>query len=155
MKVNEIISEAFGEGFADSPYGENHAAEIERGRMRDEMSADFQNERTPVTEFDLDEIKRIVMPAARGKPEVKRQVDEVMAAWQEMFDEDSYIEDDVFNKTFKAYEALKDSQESPLIKFNKMHAITKEVKDAADAFEAWESSEGGDRWKDEKGHFGQ
>lgn len=155
MKVHEIINETFGEGFADSPYGENHAAELERGRMRDEMSTDFQNDRTPVSEFDLDEIKRIIMPAARNKPEVKRQVDSVLDAWKEMFDEDAYIEDDAFNKAFKAYEALKDSNDTPLIKFNKMHAITKEIKDGAQGFDSFETGEDGDRWKDEKGVFGQ
>ena len=152
MKVKEIL-EAFGEGFANSEYGENYAADLERGRMRDEMMSDFQNERTPVSEFDIDEIRRIVMPAARNKPDIKRQAEEVMAAWEEMIDEDSYIEDDLFNKLFKQYEQLKDSDEQPLIKFNKMHAITKEAKEAADAFEKWMSGEDGDRWKDDKGHF--
>jgi hypothetical protein len=155
MKVKEIISEAFGSGFGagEEQYGPNYAADLERGRMRDEMMSDFQNERTPVSEFDIDEIRRIVMPAARNKPEIKRQAEEVMAAWEEMMDEDSYIEDDLFNKLFKQYEQLKDSDETPLIKFNKMHAITKEAKDAADAFEKWQGSEGGDKWKDENGHF--
>jgi len=152
MKVKEIL-ETFGEGFANSEYGENYAADLERGRMRDEMMSDFQNERTPVSEFDVDEIRRIIMPAARNKPDIKRQAEEVMAAWEEMVDEDSYIEDDLFNKLYKQYEQLKDSDEQPLIKFNKMHAITKEAKEAADAFEKWQSGEDGDRWKDDKGHF--
>ena len=156
MKVKEIISEAFGPGFAggEEQYGPNYAADLERGRMRDEMMSDFQNDRTPVSEFDIDEIRRIVMPAARNKPEVKRQAEQVMRTWEELIDDDAYIEDDVFNKLYKQYEQLKDADnEQPLIKFNKMHAITKEVKDAAAAFDAWETGEDGDRWKDDKGHF--
>ena len=155
MKVKEIIGEAFGEGFASSEYGDNYAAEIERGRMRDEMYTDFENDRTPVSEFDLDEIKRIMMPAARNKPEVKRQAEAALDIWQELIDGDAYVEDDVFNKIFVQYEKLKDSQETPLVKFNKMHALTKEIKDAAEAFEEFETGEAGDKWKDEKGHFGQ
>ena len=121
MKISEIITE-----FAD--YGENFAADMERSRMRDEMNADFKRDRTPVSEFDFDVIKRIMMPAARNKPDVKRQVDAALDDWEELFDTDAYIEDDVFNKVFSQYEKLKDSEESPLIKFNKMHALTKEIK---------------------------
>jgi len=131
MKVKEIINEmGFGDGF-----GSNYAAEVESGRMQDEMSSDFQNDRTPLSEFDLEEIKRMVMPAARGSRDVKRQVDAVIATWKELLDNDSYVEDDVFNKVFQQYEKLKDTEETPLIKFNKMHALTKEIKDAAANFD--------------------
>ena len=152
MKVNEIINEelGFGDGF-----GDNYASDIEKGRMRDEMNADFENDRTPLSEFDLAEIKRMVMPAARNKPQVKRQVEDMLSTWEQLLDDDAYIEDDLFNKVYKQYEQLKDSQESALIKFNKMHAITKEVKDGAAGFDSFEGGEDGDKWKDDNGHFGK
>lgn len=153
MKVKEIISE--GLGFGDGFGGENYAADIERGRMQDEMNSDFKNDRTPLSEFDFDEIKRIMMPASRKSADVKQQVDAALATWQELLDADAYIEDDDFNKIFQQYEKLKDSEESPLIKFNKMHALTKQVKDAAAGFEDYAGGEDGDRWKDEKGYFGK
>jgi len=157
MKVREIISEGLGfdSGFGDSSYGENYASELEAGRMQDEMSSDFQNDRTPLSEFDLEEIKRMVMPAARGSRDVKRQVDAVIATWKELLDSDAYVEDDVFNKVFQQYEKLKDTEETPLIKFNKMHALTKEIKDAAANFDEESAGEWGDKKKDEKGYFGK
>lgn len=157
MKVKEIISEGIGfaNGFGDSPYGENHASEIEAGRMHDEMNSDFQNDRTPLSEFDLEEIKRMVMPAARGSKDVKRQVDAVIDTWKELLDSDAYVEDDVFNKIYQQYEKLKDAEETPLIKFNKMHALTKELKDAAANFDDESEGEYGDKWKDDKGYFGK
>ncbi len=153
MKVKEIISEEL--GFGDGFGGENYAAEVEAGRVHDEMSSDFQNDRTPLSEFDLEEIKRLVMPAARGSKEVKRQVDSVIDTWKELLDTDAYVEDDVFNKVFQQYEKLKDTEESPLIKFNKMHALTKEIKDAAANFDEESAGEWGDKKKDEKGYFGK
>ncbi len=158
MKVHEIISETFGPGFSageENGYGENHAEELEQERIHGEMSTSFQNERTPVSEFDIKEIERMVMPAARNKPEVKRQVSDVMATWQELMDDNAYIEDEVFNKLYKQYEQLKDSTESPLIKFNKIHAMTKEIKDAASNFDEESSGEYGDKFKDENGYFGK
>jgi len=156
MKVKDIISETFGPGFSTGEangYGENYAAEQEEETIRNEMSADFKKDRTPIREFDLAEIKRLVSPAARNGRDVKKQVDSVLADWQEMMDEDSYIEDDLFNKTYAQYKALKDSNDEPLIKFNKMHAITKEIKDAADKFEEYSNSDKADKWKDDKGYF--
>jgi len=156
MKVKDIISETFGPGFSSGEangYSENHAAEMEQETINSEMSADYKKDRTPVREFDLAEIKRLVSPAARNGRDVKKQVDSVIADWQEMMDEDSYIEDELFNKAFSQYQGLKDSKETPLIKFNKMHAITKEVKDAADKFEEYSNSDKADEWKDEKGYF--
>jgi len=156
MKVKDIISETFGQGFSsgeDNGYGENYASEMEQETINSEMAADYKKDRTPVSEFDIEEIKRLVSPAARNSRDVKKQVDGVIADWQEMMDEDSYIEDDLFNKTYAQYKALKDSKDEPLIKFNKMHAITKEVKDAADKFEEYSNSDKADQWKDEKGYF--
>lgn len=156
MKVKDIISETFGPGFGEGEangYGENYASEMEQETINSEMSADYKKDRTPVREFDLAEIKRLVSPAIRNGRDVKKQVEAVIADWQEMMDEDSYIEDDLFNKTFAQYKALKDSTDEPLIKFNKMHAITKEVKDAADAFEEYSNSDKADEWKDKKEYF--
>jgi len=151
MKVKEIINEmGFGDGF-----GSNYAADVEAGRMQDEMSSDFQNDRTPLSEFDLEEIKRMVMPAARGSRDVKRQVDAVIATWKELLDGDAYVEDDVFNKVFQQYEKLKDTEETPLIKFNKMHALTKEIKDAAANFDEESAGAYGDKFKDDNGYLGK
>lgn len=153
MKVKEIISEEL--GFGDGFGGENYAADVEAGRMHDEMSSDFQNDRTPLSEFDLEEIKRLVMPAARGSRDVKRQVDAVIDTWKELLDSDAYVEDDVFNKIFQQFEKLKDTEETPLIKFNKMHALTKEIKDAAANFDEESAGAYGDKFKDDNGYLGK
>lgn len=154
MKVKEIISEGlgFGDGFG-SGYDEDYSKNREDGRRHKEMSDDFQNDRTPLSNFDMADIKKIVMPAARSKGEVKRQVEDVISTWEELLDGDSYVEDDVFNKVFQQFEKLKDSEESPLIKFNKMHALTKEIKDAAANFDEESSGEYGDKFNDSKGYF--
>ena len=125
MKVHEIINETFGEGFADSPYGENAAAEIEQGRMRDEMSSDFQNDRTPVTEFDLDELQRRIMNAARNKSKEKRQEDSILDEWKVVVVENAFSKDEDFNKAIKSQEDQEISNKKNNIHFNENKTNTK------------------------------
>ena len=156
MKVKEIINEelGFGDGFGGGDYDEDYSRRREEEHTDTELRTEFENERTPLDDFDIDDIKRIVMPAARNNAQIKRQAEDVMAIWQELKDSEAQAEDDVFNKVFSQYEKLKDSQESAVIKFNKMHALTKEIKDASVSFDELASGEARDKKKDDLGYFG-
>jgi len=162
MKLKEIISEDFGPGFAgaDERYSEEpyrspmSVKDQAKDEMYGQMAKDFTNDRTPMSEFDVDEIKRMIMPATRKSKDLKRQADQILDVWEKNTEEDDYLPDDIFNKLFKQYEQLKDSDnESPLVLFNKVHALTKEMEEAVERFGDWSSSEDGDKWKDDNGHF--
>jgi len=159
MKLKEILKETFGPGFAsgaNSGYDETGQMppDMANDEMYGNMAKDFTNSRTPMSEFDVEEIRRMIMPATRKSKDLKRQAEEIIKTWEENTEDDDYIDDEVFNKLFKQYEQLKDSEnESPVVLFNKVHALTKELEDAVERFGEFKDSEGGDKWKDQNGHF--
>ncbi len=157
MKLNEIITEDLGPGFAnaDERYRSPMSSQDEKNdEMYGQMAKDFTNSRTPMAEFDVDEIKRMIMPATRKSKDLKRQAEEILDIWTKNTEEDDYLPDEEFNKIYKQYEQLKDGEnESPLVLFNKVHALTKEMEDAVERFGDWSTSEDGDKWKDDNGHF--
>ncbi len=113
----------------------------EEERLNGEVRDSFLNDKTSMEDFDLDTVKKIISMAVSKKQNLKRQGDEMLQTWEEKVNSESYLDNDEFNKLFKQFEQLKDSTEAPLIKFNKLYSITKELSDGADDFDNWKQSD--------------
>jgi hypothetical protein len=155
MKVNEIINEELGFGDGFGGHDEDYARRKEEEHTLDELRKEFEDENTPLDDFEIDDIKRIVMPATRNNPQIKRQAEDILAIWKELKDDDAQVEDDIYNKVIPQYEKLKDSEETNIVKFNKMRALTKQIKDAATTFDEVATGERRDQKSDELGYFGK
>jgi len=65
-------------------------------------------------DFDIKVIRKIIFAASEEKPKVKRQAEEMLKNWEEILSKDSYIDNDLFNKLYKQFEQLKDSDAKQL-----------------------------------------
>lgn len=121
----------------------------EEGRIGDEIRKNFLNDKTSMEDFDLDSVEKIVSMAISKKPDLTRQGEEMIQTWEEELHSDAYLDNDDFNKLFKQFEQLKDSNDPPLIKFNKLYSLTKELSDATEDFDNWKQSDHAEelKWK--------
>lgn len=147
MLLNEFINDS---DFARMKERRHRAEEEERANA--EISKDFDNDKTSMEEFDIDVVKKIIAMAVRKSPKLQRQADEMLQTWEEELHSDTYLDNDEFNKLFKKFEQLKDSNDTPLIQFNKLYSLTKELSDATDEFNNWKDSDDASelKWKNKK-----
>jgi len=118
-----------------------------------EIANNFDNDKTSMEEFDIDVVKKIVAMATKKSPKLERQGDEMLKTWEEELHGETYLDNDEFNKLFKQFEQLKDSNDTPLIQFNKLYSLTKELSDATDDFDSWKDSDDAEelKWKNKSG----
>lgn len=124
-----------------------------RRRAEEEESANadiennFDNDKTSMEEFDIETVKKIVAMAVKKSPKLQRQADEMLRTWEEELNAGAYLDNDEFNKLFKQFEQLKDSNDTPLIQFNKLYSLTKDLSDATDDFDNWKNSDDAEELK--------
>jgi len=133
---------------------EHFARNLEqRRRAEEEESANadiennFDNDKTSMEEFDIETVKKIVAMAVKKSPKLQRQGDEMLQTWEEELNAGAYLDNDEFNKLFKQFEQLKDSNDTPLIQFNKLYSLTKDLSDATDDFDNWKNSDDAEELK--------
>ncbi len=133
-----------------------YAQRLEQRRRAEEeetanigIEKDFDNDKTSMEEFDIDVVKKIVAMAIKKSPKLERQGQEMLQTWEEELNPNAYLDNDEFNKLFKQFEQLKDSNDTPLIQFNKLYTLTKELSDATDGFDNWKDSDDAQelKWK--------
>ena len=124
----------------------------EEEQLNSTLEKKFLNDNTSLEDFDIKTIRKIISVASEEKPKVKRQAEEMLKDWEEILSKDSYIDNDLFNKLYKQFEQLKDSNDPPIIQFNKLYSLTKEVMDNASTFEEWKNSKDAKqlKWEMEK-----
>ncbi len=106
-----------------------------------EIEKNFDNDKTSMEEFDIETVEKIIAMAIKKSPKLERQGNEMLQTWQEELHSEAHLDNDEFNKLFKKFEQLKDSNDTPLIQFNKLYTLTKELSDATDEFDSWKDSD--------------
>jgi len=125
----------------------------EEEQINDKMSHEFNNDRTSMDEFDPELVKKIVAVAVKKSTKLNQQGDEMLQTWQEKLHPGAYLDNDEFNNLYKKFEQLQDSNDTPLIQFNKLYSLTKELVDAAEEFDNWKDSDDATEWKNQQGHY--
>lgn len=120
-----------------------------------EIEKNFDNDKTSMEEFDIEVVKKIITLATKKTPRLQRQGEELLQTWEEELHPGAYLDNDEFNKLFKQFEQLKDSNDTPLIQFNKLYSLTKELSDATDEFDNWKNSDTAEelKWQNKRDKF--
>lgn len=135
-----LLKEFFNDpNFARRKEQRHRAEEEESANVK--IATDFDNDKTSMDEFDIEVVKKIIAMAVKKSPRLQRQSDEMLQTWEEELHPEAYLDNDEFNKLFKQFEQLKDSNDTPLIQFNKLYTLTKELSDATDEFDNWKDSD--------------
>jgi len=136
MLLNELMQDPY---FVQREMERRKAEEEEERTVK--LAHDFDNDRTSMDEFDMEIVKKIISTAIRKSPKLESQGNEMLQTWENDLHSEMYLDNDEFNKLYKQFEQLKDSNDTPLIQFNKLYSLTKELTDAAEEFDSWKDSD--------------